>query len=311
MKKNIFVSGIINLEHNVPIGEFPISYSPIEYIKFGIETSVGGVGFNIAKAMTTLGDEVSLNSFLGKDVEADTILAFLQNIGIKTNNINRALKATPSSVALFSRSGQRKILCDLKDSQDTFCDFSQINLSPFDLIIATNINFNRPLLKYAKSAGKIIATDVHVISSFTQNGYNEDFMQATDILFMSDEGIRCKPEVFLSKLSIYYPAKIMVIGQGQYGAMMYVRQKDKIYHFSPVQNKSIKNTIGAGDALFSSFNHFYINGYSEIDALKRAEIFASRKISFNGASKGFLTHDEVEQCIQESEIIITELPVTS
>jgi ribokinase len=48
-------------------------------------------------------------------------------------------------------------------------------------------NFCRPLLERAKKYKKDIATDIHVISDI-KDEYNKDFMQAANILFMSDEG---------------------------------------------------------------------------------------------------------------------------
>lgn len=55
----------------------------------------------------------------------------------------------------------------------------------------------------------------------------------------------------------------------------------------------IVSTIGAGDSLFASFIHFYINGHSPYDALQNAIVFASYKIGEKGASKGFLTERQL------------------
>ena len=55
------------------------------------------------------------------------------------------------------------------------------------------------------------------------------------------------------------------------------------------------NTVGAGDALFSAFNHYYAKGSAPVEALQRAQIFASAKIGISGASKGFIAEDRVEE----------------
>ena len=60
----ILVSGLLNIETTVAVRGFPINYYPIDYPFFGIDSNVSGVGFNIAKAMTALGDEVNLISCL-------------------------------------------------------------------------------------------------------------------------------------------------------------------------------------------------------------------------------------------------------
>ena len=54
--KKILVSGLINTETTVKIKEFPIEYFPIDYPFFGVNTRVSGVAYNIAKALSTLGD---------------------------------------------------------------------------------------------------------------------------------------------------------------------------------------------------------------------------------------------------------------
>ena len=75
----LLVSGLLNIETTVAVRGFPIPYYPIDYPFFGVNANVAGVGFNLAKALTTLGDEVSLISYLGQDDEAARILATVSN----------------------------------------------------------------------------------------------------------------------------------------------------------------------------------------------------------------------------------------
>ena len=59
----ILVSGLLNIETTVSVRGFPIQYYPIDYPFFGVNSSVSGVGYNLAKALTVLGDSVSLFSW--------------------------------------------------------------------------------------------------------------------------------------------------------------------------------------------------------------------------------------------------------
>ena len=52
---NILVSGLLNTETTAAVRGFPISYYPIDYPFFGVNTAVSGVAFNISKALRTLG----------------------------------------------------------------------------------------------------------------------------------------------------------------------------------------------------------------------------------------------------------------
>ena len=62
-------------------------------------------------------------------------------------------------------------------------------------------------------------------------------------------------------------------------------------------NGKAVNTVGAGDALFSSFLHFYAKGMDAKKALRRAVVFAGIKIGHNGASIGFCAEEEIERIV--------------
>ena len=289
--KKILVSGLINTETTVKVKKFPIEYYPIDYNFFGVNTRVSGVAYNLAKSLHTLGDEVRLVTMTGKDFSAEYILGEVKKIGISTEYINQILAQTPSSVVLFDEEGRRQIYCDLKDIQDITYDFQKEIYDDCDIVIACNTNFNRGLLKKASADGKIIATDVHVLGDIDDD-YNRDFMQYANILFLSDENIKSDYKEFLISIENKYNNDIIVLGMGNKGALMYVREEERFYELPAVSVGEVVNTVGAGDSLFSSFIHYYAKGLKPIDALKKAEIFASYKIGFNGAAEG-LANEEI------------------
>ena len=295
---NILVSGLLNIETTVSVDGFPVQYNPVNYKFFGISSNVSGVGFNLAKALSTLGDTVSVVSFLGNDVEADIVLAQLKNDHIQSRII-RSLKKTPASVILYDPQGKRQIYCDLKNIQEQSvnpCDVEG-ELENCDIAVLCNINFNRKLLKAAKNKGITIATDVHVLSDINDD-YNRDFMENADILFLSDEGLPCDAADFIRQLYNRYNNKIIVIGMGSKGAMLFDSKTDEISVIPAYSAAKVVNTVGAGDSLFSSFLHFYAKYSDAKEALKRAVIFAGIKIGYNGASLGFCTENEIEKIIE-------------
>lgn len=295
MKKRIIVSGLLNVETTVAVKEFPIPYYQIDYPFFGINSNVSGVGCNNAKALTMLGDEVELISFLGSDPEGKRVLEDLEQYGIRTDGIEISLKNTPASVVLFDPAGKRQVYCDLKDIQDKILDPARWleKLAGVDLAVMCNINFNRRLIRAAHEAGVLIATDVHVLSDINDE-YNRDFMECSDILFLSDERLPCSPDEFADKLHELYNNRIIVIGMGEKGALLRDAQNEGSIRIPAFSKGKVVNTVGAGDALFSAFIHYYVRGYGAEDALKRAVIFAGIKIGYNGASIGFCSDKEVE-----------------
>ncbi len=294
----ILISGLVNTETTVRVRQFPINYYPIDYPFFGVNTAVSGVAYNIALALKTLGDDPSLVSMTGSDFPAAYISSELAKAGIDPSNLRETLAETPSSVVLYDETGRRQIYCDLKDIQETSYGFSEDLLKDVDLVVACNINFNRDLLTLAKNAGKTVATDVHVLSN-PYDDYNRDFMACADILFLSDEGIGEDYYGFMMELQRIYGNQIIVLGRGGKGAAMYVKAEDRFYDLSAVQVGPVVNTVGAGDALFSAFNHYYAKGFTPLESLQRAQIFASAKIGVSGASRGFLDENTVESlCAQ-------------
>ena len=293
---NILVSGLLNTETTVAVHGFPIPYYPIDYPFFGVNTAVSGVAFNIAKALRTLGDQVRLTSMVGDDVPAASIRGQLEELGIGTEHIRTRLRQTPNSVVLYDPEGRRQIYCDLKDIQDTAYDFSPEILDGIGLVAACNINFNRPLVRLAKAAGKTIATDVHVLGN-VYDDYNREFIENADILFLSDEAVGEDWQSFLHALSDSCSCGIIVLGRGGKGAALYLRETGAITEMPAANVGPVVNTVGAGDALFSGFLHFYAKGHSPEEALRRAQVFAAHKITVTGASNGFVTEEIVEQSL--------------
>lgn len=298
---NILVSGLLNTEITTAVRGFPINYYPIDYTFFGIDTTVSGVTYNIAKALKTLGNDVRLISMIGNDFPAKYIKNELSNLGIDTGNILTILPQTPSSVVLYDSDGKRQIYCDLKNIQESSYPFNISLLENVNLVAACNINYNRPLLHLAKEAGKLIATDVHVLSDIYDD-YNREFMEYADILFLSDENIGDDYNAFLWQLAYTYSCQIIVLGRGNKGVAVYRRLTNRIEEIPAIPVTNVVNTVGAGDALFSALLHFYAKGFEVMDTLYRAQIFAAHKIMANGGANGFVTEEVINNWVKKNFI---------
>jgi len=285
----ILVSGLINIETTLKVEGFPLPYFAVTYPFFGVNTSVSGVGFNLARALTTLGDRVSLLSLIGRDLAGEQVRAVLRHSAIADPHILAQVEHCAQSVILYEPSGRRQIHVDLKDLQEQIYPAEHFDAAAAgcDLLALCNINFSRTLLARAKALGKPVACDVHALSHL-EDDYNADFMAASDILFMSHEALPVSPEDFAAQVLRRYPARIVVIGLGDEGALLAVRQDGFMGRFPAVRTRAVVNTLGAGDALFSAFLHSYAAGADPYLALRKAIVFASYKIGATSASDGFL-----------------------
>ncbi len=289
----ILVCGLINVETTVKIEKFPLEYCPIDYNFFGINSYPAGVGLNLSLAFSTLSDEVKLLSMVGSDPAGVVVRNTLNAHNVSTDYLFDTV-STAQSVVLYDDTGNRRIFCDLKDFQDKSYDedvFIKV-ASDCDTLCLCNINFSRNLLKVAKRLSKNIACDVHTLSDIYDD-YNRDYMQNADILFLSNENIKDREEEFLRELKDTYPCKVIVVGMGKKGSLMYVRSDNKFFYCDSIKTREVVNTVGAGDSLFSSFVHFYTKGVDPYTSLKYATVFASYKIGESGAAKGFLTENEL------------------
>ncbi|MGD1992784.1 MAG: carbohydrate kinase family protein [Anaerolineae bacterium] len=285
----ILVSGLINIEVTLRVDGFPIEYTPVRYPFFGIEGTVSGVGYNIAKALTTLGDQVCLLSLIGQDLAGRLARAALEADGVTREYVVDAMPHTARSVILYDGEGQRQINVDLKDVQErTYPQpLFQQAIRACSMAVLCNVNFSRPFLHQARELGVPIATDVHTISDL-EDDFNQDFLAAADILFMSDEALPCQPEEWIRAVTDRYRPHVAVIGLGAEGALLAVREDDFIGRVPAVRTLPIVNTIGAGDALFSAFIHFYHRRQDPYESLRKAVVFAAHKIGEAGAADGFL-----------------------
>ena len=294
---NILVCGLTNIETTLKVDGFPIEYSPIEYRFFGVNSSISGVGYNVVKALKVLGNTPYFFTIIGNDIYKNIIFSDLEKDKIDTKYVLPLLEQTVHSGILYD-GNKRKILLDLKDIQETKYPTKIIEevIDQIDIGIICNINFSRDFLKILKENKKTIATDVHVLSDI-DDSYNNDYLKYSDILFLSNENICGNEDDFMKQIIQKYNHEIIVITMGENGLLIYTKEKNEIKHFPAISTREVVNTIGAGDALFSCFIHYYNKTKEPYYSIKMATIFASYKIGENGGSKGFLPEKELEELI--------------
>ncbi len=289
-----FVAGLVNTETTVQVSGFPLEYAPVHYPFFGIQSAASGVGLNLAAALSTLGANVSLCAFIGEDSAGGIVRERLE--GLSSDLHLEPIPEHPQSVVLVDNDGQRSIYTDLKDVQDRLFDSHRLEvaLDGADAALICNISFARPALALARAAGIPIYTDLHAIRHL-DNPYDRDFLEMADVLFFSGEHLPTEPIDFaLEAFNRYAQLQIIVVGAGARGAWLFERGAPT--HLEPgVPNPALKSTIGAGDALCSSFAYFHRQSGDARFAIRKAVRFASHKLGSVGGASGFLTAAELER----------------
>lgn len=294
----IIISGNINIETTVRVESFPVVYQPTTFVFDGIGSQVSAVGYNIAKALTTLGDEVRLLSIGGRDLASQLIRATLRAEAIADRFVLPLVEQTPQSVVFYDNEGRRHVFTDLKHVLDQAIhhDTFRAAAEGCDAIVLTNIAYNRPLLDVARTLNKLIATDVHVISELGDS-YNQPFMQAADLLFMSGEKLSEPAESWAARVLERYSPQVLVIGLGARGALLATpNMPPKLV--PAFATRPVVSTGGAGDALLAAFLHYFLlSGDPEV-SLQHAVVFAGYKIGAASSGEGFLTHDQLEKLVR-------------
>ncbi|MEZ4716166.1 MAG: carbohydrate kinase family protein [Caldilineaceae bacterium] len=254
----ILVAGHVNIETTLRVDGFPLDYFPVTYPFFGINSTVAGVGFNIAKALHTLGDEARLLTLVGRDLAGAQVRDAVAALGLDPATVRAAVDQTAQSVILYDPGGRRQIHTDLKDIQEQTYPAAAFRAAAADadLLVLCNINYTRAFLSLGKELGKPVATDVHAIADL-DDAYNRDFMAHADILFMSHERLPVPPDAWARRSWPAMHSAVLVIGLGADGALLAQRVCAGRGPRARGDHTPGGEHGGRGDSLFAALVHAY------------------------------------------------------
>ncbi|MCM1181854.1 MAG: carbohydrate kinase family protein [Roseburia sp.] len=291
------VAGFVQYETIVKVNELPVPYKQFESIPDMIDTEIGGAGFNEAMALTWLGNKVDFMSMVAKDMSKEEITAFLKvkNVNLSTDYVIPKLDGMPSSVILYCE-GKKQTFEDVKDIRTVPYDYDLLEqrIQDKDMVLISNCNFCRPIIKLAKQYKKPLAVNVRSMRA-EKVAQKEDFLAAADILYISDDEVEGTPYDCIDECRQKYDPEIIIVGIGAKGVILYTKADNSVIEYNAVKTNEIVNTVGAGNAMFSAFVHYYVKTGDAKEAIRNALLFVSYKIGFVGTSNGFMTEEQIEQ----------------
>ncbi len=290
------VAGVTQIETIVRVDKIPVSFSPLTSEIDTIFTAMGGDAYNESLALAWLGDDVTFMSIVGRNQDFGLINPPDRKITLSTEYIIPQMKATPTEVVLYDKNRRQQIFEDIKDLRENVYDMSMVTplAENSDMLVLANANFCRPFAKVAKEHNKPIAANIRSYKPEKEK-YNTDFLEPAKILYFSDDILTEDPYDFIDRIANTYGTEIIILGQGSEGLILYDRTKNLRAHYNTVKTNEVVNTIGAGNALFACFLHYYMETGNSVNAIKNALLFASYKIGYMGTSNGFMTTDQLEQ----------------
>ncbi len=276
------VAGFVQMETIIKVEALPVPYKQFESIPDLVNSGIGGAGFNEAMALKWLGNEVDFMSMVARNMSRRQIEAYLKtfDVNLKTDYVLPMLDGMPTSVILYCK-GKKQTFEDVKDIRHVEYDYDLLEsrIQDKDMILMSNCNFCRPIIGLAKKYQKPLAVNVRSMRA-EKIANKEDFLAAADILYISDDDLESDHYDCIKECREKYDPEIVIMGIGDKGVILYTKEDNSVIEYRPVKTNEIVNTIGAGNALFSSFMHYYVKTKNAKEAIKNALLFASYKIGF-------------------------------
>ena len=274
------VAGFVQMETIIKVEALPVPYKQFESIPDLVNSGIGGAGFNEAMALKWLGNEVDFMSMVARNMSRRQIEAYLKtfDVNLKTDYVLPMLDGMPTSVILYCK-GKKQTFEDVKDIRHVEYDYDLLEsrIQDKDMILMSNCNFCRPIIGLAKKYQKPIAVNVRSMRS-EKIANKEDFLAAADILYISDDDLESDHYDCIKECREKYNPEIVIMGIGDKGVILYTKEDNSVIEYRPVKTNEIVNTIGAGNALFSSFMHYYVKTKNAKEAIKNALLLDRKSV---------------------------------
>jgi ribokinase len=292
-RPSIAVVGSANVDLTTFSDRFPKPGETIFGDKFDL--GFGGKGANQAVAARLCGAEVTMVARVGDDLFGPATIANFQKLGIDPAHV-RVVEGVSSGVApiFVESSGQNRIIV-IKGANDRLrpadVDAAADTLKQADCIV---LQFEIPLETVYYTVGFARKNGIRCIvnpapaqpinlKEMADLDYlvpNESEAEAITGLPVSsiDDAMRCADKLLASGI------RRVLITLGAKGSLL--AGKEGMTHVPPFQMKAIDST-GAGDAFIGSFATFLGEGFPELEAARRANLYAGLSTTGVGTQKSF------------------------
>ena len=324
------VVSVSTKEHSIDFMSYPYG-AKVEVESF--KTAVGGGGLNAAANFAHLGAKTAAIFKIGEDFQGRNIMDKVEEAGVDTSLVIKSqTENSGSSVILLSFEGNRTVLAyrgangTIKEDEINFeaiknakwLYIAPLNgqsgavldkLSHFAEEHNTNVAINpgsSSLKKGLKYFEKILSTAEVVVMNKEEASLvtKIEVRPDTKAESFSSETIHPDIKAMLDKLKSM-DAKVVIITDGKHGVYAY---DGKHYYKCPEFPAKVVSTLGAGDALSSTFVAALEYTSWDIEkSLMLASVNAASIVSHFGAQEGFLTFEEMEKRLKASPTFRVEM----
>jgi acarbose 7IV-phosphotransferase len=276
----------------MPVDCFPLTYSSFRQTSW-MNCQVVGGALNVAGALLSLGDTPQVCTLVGEDAAGWTIRAELRLRGLEGRGVVTARESAKSMLLIEPDGRAARNSCAAGAPPEFPLERYIEQAAGADLAVITSRPFGRQFLGVSKELlGLPVAVDLHTTADLDDERQRPWF-ETADVLFRSHEGLTVPPEEWIASVLRRYPGcAIAAVGHGDRGCVMGLRD-GRLVEVDAIAPRPVRNTDGAGDALFAAFLHGWLASGEPVEALASAVLFAGWKIGAASASDGFVTHAEL------------------
>jgi len=294
-KPKICVTGSSNYDLIAYTDRLPQLGETIHGNKF--EMGFGGKGANQAVAAGKLGADVTMITKLGEDVFGKQTIENFKNCGINTDYVYFTDKAS-SGVAPISvdKNGNNSIIVvagannlitkdEVEAARQSVAE-SKLLICQMEIPLEITIK----ALQMAKEEG---VTTIFNPAPAPAEGLPEEIYKLTDIFCPNETEAELLTNMPVATNEEAIEAGRALIDKGAGKVLMTLGErgcllitKDSAQHIPTNTVKAI-DTTGAGDCFIGSFSYFLAAGFSELDAIKKANHVAAISVCNPGTQKSY------------------------
>lgn len=295
---SVLVVGSTNLDLSVCVPCFPAKGET--RIGSGISCQYGGKGANQACAIGKLGGDVTFLSSVGDDRYGHKIMAYLTQIGVKTDRV-KYCKEYSTGIAIINvdANGDNSIVvvqganeaCDvnyIRANEECFktCDYvllqMEIPIEAIEETIRLAAEYKKKIILNPAPANECLDKSLyHLITYMTPNEGELRIMSGSEKGV--DENAKRLMEMGVEKV---------LVTLGEKGAKLYTNPFQAIS--VPACKVDVVDTVAAGDCFNGAFVSALDHGYNEGEAMKFANYVSAIAVTRRGAQESIPTREELE-----------------
>ncbi len=300
---DVLVIGGVGVDTIVRVPELPLPMADSIHVPPIIDY-VAHTGNGVALACLALGMRVKFIDFIGRDREADLILARYRATGLDFSYLIEA-SGTKRSVNLVDSKGRRLSLYDgrhppeLRMPREFYLPFLQQSRH----VHVSIMDWARPVFDDIEQFNQTRATTATNITTSTDlhdwdgiDIYQREFAQRADVVFVSGAALGKRYPQVMREILQQGKARCVVVMDGENGSYLLERGQMDVSHFPCADpGAPIIDSNGAGDSFVGAFLYGFLQGIALPACMRLGALAGAFACTCAGTHEHFLSQSQISR----------------